>query len=200
MYDDGGESMLEARLSYAQSNHGDEGSVTQSDRDEFVRLLVKHESYVRAYILSLVPHWADAEEAFQETCVRLYRQIDDWDPNKSFRAWACTVAYFEVLSQRKSTRRQRSRFELEFVEAVARQHEADSGLLDARAEALKLCLTKLSATNRLILDLTYRDELDVEQVAERSNRTVAATYKALARVRKLLRDCVERTVRMLERE
>lgn len=192
--------MFESRLPFSFASSGGGRSVSQNDREEFVRLLVKHELYVRAYILSLVPAWADADEIFQETCVRLYQQIDNWDCTKSFRAWACTVAYYEVLTHRKVSQQRRSRFGQELLDIIARQHELGSDDLDTRSEALRTCLEKLSPENRRILDLVYRDELAVEQVAEQSNRTVAATYKALARVRKLLRDCVDRTVRMLERE
>jgi RNA polymerase sigma-70 factor (ECF subfamily) len=192
--------MYESRLPFPFASTGGGSAVNQSDREEFVRLLVKHELYVRAYILSLVPSWADADEIFQETCVRLYQQIDEWDPSRSFRAWACTVAYYEVLSHRKLARQRRSRFADEIVEAIANQYETEPDDLGPRSEALRTCLEKLSPENRRLLDLIYRDDLSVEQVAERSNRTAAATYKALARVRKLLRDCVERTVRMLERE
>jgi RNA polymerase sigma-70 factor (ECF subfamily) len=177
-----------------------ETSVTDSDRGEFVRLLVTHESYVRAYILSLLPRWAEAEEVFQETCVRLYQQIDEWDPSKSFRAWACTLAYYEVLTHRKKTQRDQSRFGQAFLDAVVRQFTDESFADDLRADALRNCLGKLRADHRRILDLTYRDELSVEQVARQSNRTIDAVYKTLMRVRKLLRNCIEREIHNWERE
>jgi RNA polymerase sigma-70 factor, ECF subfamily len=175
-------------------------SVTDSDRDEFVRLLVTHESYVRAYILSLLPHWAEAEEVFQETCVRLYQQIDEWDPSKSFRAWACTLAYYQVLTHRKKSQRDQSRFGQAFLDAVVGQFTDESFSDDLRADALRGCLEKLRGDHRQILDLTYRDELSVEQVARQSNRTVDAVYKTLMRVRKLLRSCIERKIHNWERE
>jgi RNA polymerase sigma-70 factor, ECF subfamily len=175
-------------------------SVTDSDRGEFVRLLVTHESYVRAYILSLLPRWTEAEEVFQETCVRLYQQIDEWDPSKSFRAWACTLAYYQVLTYRKTVERDRSRFSQSFLDAVVRQFTDESFSDDLRADALQSCLGKLRADHRQILDLTYRDDLSVEQVARQSHRTIDATYKTLMRVRKLLRSCVERTIHGWERE
>jgi RNA polymerase sigma-70 factor, ECF subfamily len=177
-----------------------ETSVTDSDRDEFVRLLVTHETYVRAYILSLLPHWAEAEEVFQETCVRLYQQIDEWDPSKSFRAWACTLAYYQVLTHRKKSQRDQPRFGQAFLDAVVSQFTDESFSDDLRADALRSCLDKLRADHRQILDLTYRDDLSVEQVARQTNRTIDAVYKTLMRVRKLLRSCVERRIHNLERE
>jgi len=38
-----------------------------SSREPFVQLLTMHESAIRAFIFSLLPHWADAEEVLQES-------------------------------------------------------------------------------------------------------------------------------------
>ncbi|MGQ0635084.1 MAG: sigma-70 family RNA polymerase sigma factor [Planctomycetaceae bacterium] len=171
-----------------------ESSVSRRDKDEFVRLLGTHERYVRAYILSLLPSWADADEIFQETCLRLYQQIDEWDSTKSFRAWACAVAYFQVLSRRKVIQRERLRFGEDFMSAVARQHTAESMALDRRGEALESCLDKLNPERRQILEWFYRDDLSINQLAAKTGRTVAASYKTLLRTRNLLRDCIERSL------
>jgi RNA polymerase sigma-70 factor, ECF subfamily len=191
--------MFESRSPFSAPSRMTESSA-RDDKGEFVRLLVKHEPYLRGYILSLEPSWTDVEEIFQNTCVRLWRQVDEWDPGKSFRAWACTVAYYEVLSHRKANRQRQSRFGQAFLDAIVQQHADEMDEEDSRSEAMRKCLDKLSPEHRRILDLTYRDDLAVEQIAELSKRTVATTYKSLARIRKVLRDCVERTVRMLERE
>ena len=58
---------------------------------EFLRLLLQHERRIRAYILALVPNWADADDLYQETTVRLWEQFADYNPEKEFGAWACTV-------------------------------------------------------------------------------------------------------------
>jgi DNA-directed RNA polymerase specialized sigma24 family protein len=41
------------------------------------------------------------------------------------------------------------------------------------------------------LTLRYGEALDVRQVAERLSSTPEAVYKALVRVRRLVRDCIE---------
>jgi RNA polymerase sigma-70 factor, ECF subfamily len=93
-----------------------------------------------------------------------------------------------------------TRFSQAFLDAVVRQFTDESFADDLRAEALRSCLEKLRADHRRILDLTYRDELSVEQVARQSNRTIDAVYKTLMRVRKLLRSCIERKIHNWERE
>jgi len=38
--------------------------------DEFTLLFGRHARQIYAYILTLIPHWADAEDVFQETSTR----------------------------------------------------------------------------------------------------------------------------------
>lgn len=71
-----------------------------SDRStvEFLRLLSQHERRVKSFILALVPNWADADDLYQETTVRLWEQFADYDPDQEFGAWACTIAYYIRVS------------------------------------------------------------------------------------------------------
>lgn len=74
--------------------------------EEFVRLLKRHERRLNACVFSLVHNWADAEDILQEVAVDLWRRFAEYDPSRDFGAWACTVAYYQVLSYRKKKGRQ----------------------------------------------------------------------------------------------
>ncbi|HYF36255.1 MAG TPA: sigma factor-like helix-turn-helix DNA-binding protein [Prosthecobacter sp.] len=45
--------------------------------------------------------------------------------------------------------------------------------------------------HRQLVHLRYFDDLEIDQVAERANRTEAAVYRALSRVRMKLMECVQ---------
>ena len=77
------------------------------DQQDFVRLLVEHERRLEGFILALVPNWAVAEDIAQETKLRLWEQFGQFDRNQDFGSWACTIAYYQVLSYRKSNKRSR---------------------------------------------------------------------------------------------
>lgn len=185
---------------YGSAVTADVSSSSMNERHEelFMRLLVKHERHVHGFILSLVANWQDAEEILQNTFVRLCQQIDKWDPDKDFRAWACAVARYEVLTYRRKAQRSCMQLSQQFVERVVQEQDLQSGSLGPRAEALNRCIEKLAPTRRRLLDLAYRGGFSVEQVAEQLDYSIAATYKALARLRKALHECIERTVRAQE--
>ena len=60
--------------------------------EQFMRLLAAHERQLTAFVLALIPHWADADEIVQETKIRLWQQFDQYRPDESFGAWACAIA------------------------------------------------------------------------------------------------------------
>jgi RNA polymerase sigma-70 factor (ECF subfamily) len=65
-----------------------------------------------------------------------------------------------------------------------------AGELDSRHEALGNCLQKLPSRDRELLLVRYEPGSGVEEAARCSGRTLQTAYKALARLRKLLLDCV----------
>jgi DNA-directed RNA polymerase specialized sigma24 family protein len=84
---------------------------------EFVRLLAACERRLDNYVLALVPNWSDAEEIVQQAKLRLWERFEQYDRSKDFGAWACTIAYYEVLTFR--TRAHRSRLLLSQAAGIA---------------------------------------------------------------------------------
>jgi len=165
-----------------------------SDRStvEFLRLLSQHERRMKAYILALVPNWADADDLYQETTLRLWEQFADYDPKQEFGAWACTIAYYMVLAHRKKSSREKGRFSQAFVEAVAEELAATTHEADLRYHALQHCLRKLSERNRDLIRRCYSGTTPLKAVAEQVGRKVDALHRALSRIRHSLHECIEK--------
>jgi RNA polymerase sigma-70 factor, ECF subfamily len=174
------------------------------DRDqrnaEFVRLLKQHDRRVAAYIFSLVPHWNDAEDLLQNTCVRLWEQFDDYRAGEDFGAWACTIARYEVMTYRKRTGRERLHFSSEVVDALAAQVAAEQTIAESRLRALADCTRRLADSARRLLDLCYVQRVKVKDAAAQLGRSVNATYLMLSRARRELHDCVEATLKTEEKK
>ena len=163
-----------------------------TEKEQFVRLLAGHERRIYAYILSLVPNWADADEIFQETNVRLWRDFADFEPGTNFAAWAIRVAYFQVLTWRKRAARHQLIFDDAILQSIAERHEAKLPQAESRHRALGDCMKELTTHSRELLAQCYAPGARVKIVAERLGRTGPAVYKALQRIRAALRTCVER--------
>ncbi len=162
---------------------------------QFVRLLGQHEQRLKWYILSLVPHWADADEIHQETNIRLWEQFESYDSSLDFGAWACTIAYYQIQTHRQKANRRVVDFGERFDKLVLKEITSRSNEIGPRHHALSLCLDKLSEKRRSLVQQYYIGNAPVKDLASQLGLSASAVYKSLASIRCTLHDCVERTLR-----
>lgn len=161
---------------------------------EFVRLMGESERRLRAFVLCMVPHWADADEIMQETRVRIWEQFDDYDPSKEFGAWARTIAYYLVLAHREKQSRLPSLQSQEFLESVARQFDDAPPEVEARERALRACLEELNSESRQMLDYYYGRGESMAEIGADMRISANAVKKRLMRSRAALAKCISKRI------
>ena len=159
-------------------------------RKRLMALMTRHQRRIFSYIYALVPDRYDAEDLLQETSLVICEKFDDFKEGTDFVAWACQIAYWRVRYSRQKFARSKVVFDQEIVDAVAQTASEMVEELDDRHVALGNCLQKLHPRDRDLLLVRYEPGSGVEEAAKRSGRTLQTAYKALARLRKLLLDCV----------
>ena len=159
---------------------------------EFIRLLTAHEIRLRAFALSLVPHWADAEEVLQQANLVLWQKFGQFQPGTSFFSWACKVIHLTAKDFRKRQRRERARFSDHFFDAIARETADAEEELSDREVLLGECMAMLKDRQLRLLRLRYDQGGAVAEVAAAMGAKPKAIYAALDRIHKALFDCVER--------
>ncbi len=162
--------------------------------EEFVRLLGQNQRRLFLYVVSLVPNWCDAEEVLQETNLVLWREFGQFRTGTNFPAWACKVAFHQVLAWRKRKQRDRLQFSERFLEAVAEETMSAADTLEERSQALAHCVEKLPSHQRDLLNRRYTEGATIETIAGQVGRTVEAVYRALSRIRHALHECVNRSL------
>jgi RNA polymerase sigma-70 factor, ECF subfamily len=162
----------------------------------FLRLFLRNERRLYAYILTLLPRRADADDVLQEASLVMWDKFDPAAPPDDFAAWGCRIAYFKVLDFRKKRQRSRVLFSQETLERLAETAvEQTAGLqLDERREALADCLARLRPQDRDLLARRFAEGATTLSTAEQVGRSADAVYKALARIRQALFECVTRTL------
>jgi len=162
----------------------------------FIRLFLRNERRVYTYILTLVPNRADADDLLQEASLVMWDKFDPTRPPDDFAAWGCRIAYFKVLDFYKKDRRGRVRFSQAMIERVAETAVEQAGVLqlDDRREALAACLEKLRPQDHDLLSRRFAPGASVQSTAAAVGRSADAVYKALARIRQALFDCVTRSL------
>ena len=162
--------------------------------EQFVQLFAKCQMGIQAYIWTLVPNRADADDLMQETSVALWRKWMEFDPQRDFFRWACGIAFIEVLRHRRRTASERLWFTEELMETLAVEFLSEPALCELRTAALHSCLEKLESRERKIIEARYRDGATIQAVAEELRRPVSTLYKMVARIRDRLHMCIEGTI------
>ena len=160
--------------------------------EEYVRLQSRYQPRVFSFILTLVPHWADAEEILQETNVVLWRKFDTFNPGSNYLGWAKRVAYLEVLKYRRRNKKKLLLFSDEVLEKIADDEAEMAEGLQIQRQSLMQCIRKLPDKDRNLIQVRYAEDATVKHVADQLGRSTDAIYKSLRRVRHALLNCVQR--------
>jgi RNA polymerase sigma-70 factor, ECF subfamily len=163
--------------------------------DTFMRLLLANEREMKRYVSALVPSVCDAEEIVQQTAILLWDKFDQYDQSRPFAPWACRFSLNVTKQWMARRKRWTALLAGGLAEELAMRREALKPQFDARLGQLEHCLEKLPPDHRVIVEAYYFDRLDIGTVAKKAQRSVEAAYKALQRIRRQLRTCIERSMR-----
>lgn len=162
---------------------------------EFAELLRYHQTQLFGYIYSLVRDLDDADDLFQQTSLVLWDKFAQFDPTKSFINWACGVARYEVLNFMRSRSRSRLYFSDQLNLALVEAQEClEHQQLDERRDALAGCMKKLRESDLELLETCYDGSGCIQDVAERWGRSTQSIHNSLRRIRRVLFECIRRTI------
>lgn len=158
----------------------------------FLRQFLPTEGLLRAYFRTATRDPAEAEDLLQEVSAVLWEKFASYDETRPFRAWALGFARLQVLKWKQKWARSReilSDEALELLENVALQGAEDA---EERRVHLRRCVAELPSHLRDIIRWRYLEELPIAQLASRLRKSVAAVEMILVRLRRALRECVDR--------
>ncbi|MRR14432.1 RNA polymerase sigma factor [archaeon] len=174
--------------------------IINGEKDAFSHIIKKYKMYVFKIINRHVPY-ADAEEVAHEAFIRIYESLAQFRGPQGFRQWMAAIAtrtcydYWrrayrskEVpmgsLSDEHREWLERAASEQVSGEDIARQAEA--------REVLEYALSRLSAEDRMVLELIYGEGLSVREAAGLLGWSMAnvkiRAFRSRKKLHKLLKD------------
>ena len=152
----------------------------REDAEHGFRLLMQsYKEPLYWHIRRLVVSHDDAQDAAQETLIRIFRSFGQYSEENSLRAWLFRIATNEAL--RLIERRREDSMPIEKVFDI----QADSYINYGDLEAVRLqkAILTLPPKQQLAFNLRYYDEMDYEEIAQIAD-TTAASVKASYHVAK----------------
>ena len=140
--------------------------IAQGDRLAMQVLYGRHHVRVFRFGLRLVRDEQIAEDLISEVFLDVWRQAGKFEGRSAVSTWLLAITRFKALS----ALRRRKDGELDDEAANAIEDTSDDPEVTVTkkdtGDALRKCLTALSAEHREIIDLVYYHEKSVEEVAE----------------------------------
>lgn len=168
---------------------------SNANHETFLKLLLRHEPGIRAFIRAVVQRADDVDEIMQEVSVVAWRKFDSLTAQEGFGRWACAIARYEVLKFQRA--RARDRFVLDdalmerILEESVEESVEESRDRDLRLPMLERCLEKMPQSRRDLLLQAYSPGCTLRALAERLSKSEDALYQLLRRLRLELKLCVE---------
>ena len=179
-----------------QEQPSDEGWVRLAqagDRAAFAHLVRRHQNAVHRFITRMLGSQDEALELTQETFIKAWQALPQWQPQAQFRTWIYRIASnaaMDVLRRRK------------IVEMIPLQDDFDAPTQSAGPEAqlatrqrmrtLEAALAALPAEQREVIVLREVEELSYAEIAATLDLQEGTVKSRLARAREALASAVRR--------
>lgn len=165
----------------------------QEREAHIVALLTGIQTALLLYVRSLLPGDPGAKDVAQQANATLWQKRDDFALGTNFKAWAFSVARYEVLNYRKRQARDaRLVFSEELEETFAEELSARDDGAEQQHQALKRCLEKLRPQDRELLMHRYAKAGTLSEFAAQAGRSVGGLKVTLHRLRNALLECMQR--------
>ena len=156
----------------------------------FESLVRRHQSNLSRFCRRMLRDPDRAEDATQETLIRVYHALADFEGRADFRTWLFTIARNVCL-----TRIKRAAVESEARENYVREQEAACNIDVSTTEApdIDALLASMSVEDREILALRFIAGLSLQEIADGQALTLSAAKMRLYRAIDQLRERVRNT-------
>lgn len=166
-----------------------------SQNENFLRLLSRHDPEIRAFIRASIPNPLDVAEIMQNVSVVAWEKFSSLEnPDTDFGRWACVVARYEILKFRRSKARDRLVLDEDIVEQMIEEGIEETSSREKWINALEFCLNKLPEHRRELLIRAYSPETSMKELATELKKKPNALYQSLSRMRISLVECIEKNV------
>ena len=161
--------------------------------EAFETLFRQFQGEVYSWIVRMVRDPAAAEELTVETFWRIYRSHARFDPDRSFGAWARSIASNVAIDHLKTARSQeRQLFVTLPVEVLADKHAGNQAIPNPAIrrevrERTQLAFQQLPAKLRVVALLALIEQCPHGEIAEALNISPAAVKSRLFRAVRMLR-------------
>ena len=171
------------------------------DHQAYAELCRRHSKQILQTILRITHDVADAEDTLQETLLKAYVHIGSFEGRSAFSSWLTRIAINSALML---SRKKRSHYaysleggvdgnNFNLPEPTERAHNPEeSCILNALENECVRAIRYLSPTLRVVVQIRYREDASIAQIAEMLGISESAVKSRLLRAKLKIRAHLEK--------
>ena len=162
--------------------------VKEGDTQAFSSLVKRYETRVISLVWKIVKNKEDAEDIGQEIFVKAFQNLSRFKGEAKFSTWLYQISYNTAVSyyRKKEIEITTDIFYTNDETIAETQNSLNKMIAEERANILNKAITNLDAQESALIDLYYREECSVEEIAEITGLSNSNVKVSLFRVRKKL--------------
>jgi RNA polymerase sigma factor CnrH len=170
------------------------GLALRGEDKAFEELLARHRQRILGICLRLLGDKLEAEEAAQESFVKIYFHLRDFDRTRDFAAWAASVSMNECRDRlRRRARHVKVYREISEIDGV-QEPEALAEIAECREQlaSVEEAIEKLPEKLKEVLVLNAYGNLGYDEIAQTLKIKIGTVMSRLFRARQKLAEIINR--------
>ncbi|NNE26961.1 MAG: sigma-70 family RNA polymerase sigma factor [Saprospiraceae bacterium] len=161
-------------------------AILSGDTEAFSSLVEQHQDYVYTVCYSVLKNKVEAQEAAQDTFIKVYKSLEHYNEGAKLRSWMYKIAYRTALDY---IRKRKYSDDLDIVEMVKPDSDMRS---DQKMEKddlnaiLSAAIDDLPEDEAVLIRLFYLEEMNVKELEEITGLSNSNIKVKLFRARKHL--------------
>ena len=178
----------------SQKSDEELASLASKNEDCFYELMNRYESKLLRYILRLAKiNQETAEDILQDTYIKAYKYINNFDPSLKFSSWIYRIAHNETISYWRKNQKN-----VEFVSIDKEDNGFSNTLTDdkktdtealhnERQDIMKKVINNLPEKYRDVLILRYLEEKEYEEISDILQKPIGTVSALIHRAKSKLK-------------
>jgi RNA polymerase sigma-70 factor, ECF subfamily len=171
--------------------------IREGDEAAFAEFVATYQDTVRSFTAMWAPSRDEADDIAQEVFLAALRSLHTFDVNKDLKTWLLGIARNLTRNAWRRVSRSQKKGDGAALDEVLEQHalavfQERSKSAEQRSDALRECMQSLPQNTKAIFTQYFVDEVSSAELAGVLKTTENTVRATISRIRKGLRECIER--------
>lgn len=179
---------------YSEKTDEELVALTIQNKQRYLYLMQRYEQKLIRYVQRIILcSKEDAEDVVQETFIKTYEHLNDFDTSLKFSSWIYRIAHNEAINALRKISRlpltPRTEEEHFFLESIADSSDLEEEMLKKmESESVRAALSNISEKYREVLILKFLEEKSYEEISDILKKPVGTVGTLINRAKVKLRE------------